>query len=312
MGPGARRLRGVAFGVATGVGLLSAGPAHASPDYFASTGGVLSGTTLSIKEGTSPEILDRIVLRGRIPIPGPNQLVTVTVSREGREVVRRQVPTDPVDGRYKTRLKLTGCCEYVAEAIHGTDLSDPVAFEARGPETLEPGPQALLFNRLLEKNGFHMGSVTDQVDESTRLGIVALRKTTGLPISDSYAPKLFTALLEGARFQPVHDEEGRHVEVDISRQVMALVEDGKATDVFGVSTGAGGTPRGEFSFYSKGPGYNAKGMYYSIYYDGNYATHGYSSVPYYPASHGCVRNPLPYAVFIYNWIDLGDRMYIYD
>jgi lipoprotein-anchoring transpeptidase ErfK/SrfK len=52
-------------------------------------------------------------------------------------------------------------------------------------------------------------------------------------------------------------------------------------------------------------------MYYSVYYDGNYATHGYSSVPTYPASHGCTRNPIPYAVYIYNWIDLGDTMYVY-
>jgi hypothetical protein len=120
-------------------------------------------------------------------------------------------------------------------------------------------------------------------------------------------------LLRGkARFEPQHDEPGRHVEVDVSRQVMALVEDGKATDVFHVSTGAGGTPRGEWEFYLKHPGYNAKGMYYSIFYDGNYATHGYSSVPYYPASHGCTRNPEMYSVFIYDWISLGDTMYVYD
>ena len=38
------------------------------------------------------------------------------------------------------------------------------------------------------------------------------------------------------------------------------------------------------------------------------ATH---SVPPYPASHGCIRNPIPDSVFIYNWIDLGDKMYVY-
>jgi lipoprotein-anchoring transpeptidase ErfK/SrfK len=35
-------------------------------------------------------------------------------------------------------------------------------------------------------------------------------------------------------------------------------------------------------------------------------------VPYYPASHGCVRNPEAYSIFIYNWIELGDPMYVYD
>ena len=65
--------------------------------------------------------------------------------------------------------------------------------------------------------------------------------------------------------------------------------------------------RARFSFYRKDPGYNSLGMYYSVYYNRGEATHGYHSVPPYPASHGCIRNPIPDSVFIYNWIDLGDR-----
>jgi hypothetical protein len=139
-----------------------------------------------------------------------------------------------------------------------------------------------------------------------------MRKVHDLPRTEDYEPRLFTTLLRGqCRFQPMHDDPGRHVEVDISRQVMALVEDGVATDVFHVSTGAGGTPTGRRSFYSKTPGYNAKRMYYSAFYDGNYATHGYYTVPTHPASHGCTRNPEAYSVFIYDWIELGDTMYVY-
>ena len=52
-------------------------------------------------------------------------------------------------------------------------------------------------------------------------------------------------------------------------------------------------------------------MYYSSYYDGNYGTHGYASVPTYPASHGCTRNPIPHAVFIYEWIELGMPIRVY-
>jgi hypothetical protein len=292
-----------------------AAPATASAessDYLAATHPVLRGTTISLTEGSRAEIFRRVVVTGRIPVAGPNQWVTVTVDREGRQVRSRRVPTDAVSGRYRMRMRLKGCCEYVARAVHGTDASEPLAFRVSGPSELEPGRQTLLFNRLLEQNGYHMGEVTGEAGESTELGIMALRKVNELPRTGSYAPRLFELLLEGdAGFEPVHREEGRHVEVDISRQVMALIEDGEATDVFHVSTGAGGTPTGEWSFYDKGPGYNAKGMYYSIYYDGNYATHGYSSVPTYPASHGCTRNPMSYAVFIYNWIDLGDMIYVY-
>ncbi len=239
--------------------------------------------------------------------------MTVTVWREGSPVGSHRVPTDPASGRYRMPLTLEECCDYMVQAAHGSDRSDPIAFEVEGPRELEPGPTALLFNRMLEKRGFHMGSVTDTPDESTALGIMALRKANDMTPSEEYAPSLFTYLFRGrGQFEPAHDDDGRHVEVDISRQVMALVEDGKVSSVFGISSGAGGTPRGEWEFYSKQPGYNAIGMYYSVFYDGEYATHGYASVPTYPASHGCIRNPIPYSEYIYNWIDLGDKIYIYD
>ena len=101
--------------------------------------------------------------------------------------------------------------------------------------------------------------------------------------------------------------------MDISRQVMALVKDGEVQYVFHVSTGTAATPsdQGTFTFYRKDPGYNSEGMYYSVYYNRGEATHGYASVPTYNASHGCIRNPIPDSVFIYNWIDLGDEMHVY-
>jgi lipoprotein-anchoring transpeptidase ErfK/SrfK len=52
-------------------------------------------------------------------------------------------------------------------------------------------------------------------------------------------------------------------------------------------------------------------MYYSVYFHGGYATHGYHSVPTYNASHGCVRNPIPDSKFIYNWIHLGESIWVY-
>ncbi|MDP9187856.1 MAG: L,D-transpeptidase [Actinomycetota bacterium] len=269
--------------------------------------------TISLKKGSDPEILDRVIVTGRVPFPRPGHKVHVRVTRDGRKAFAYRLRTDRFTGRYRMRLKLRGCCEYMVQAADSSGRSAAVRFEVGVPSELEAGRQAALFNQLLRASGFHMDRVTDEPDEATGLAIMALRKTHELPLSEDYSPELFNLLLSGdAAFEPVQTADGRHVEVDVSRQVMALVEDGKATDVFHVSTGAGGTPRGQWSFYSKAPGYNAKGMYYSIFYDGEYATHGYSSVPTYPASHGCTRNPIPYSVFIYDWISLGDEIYVYD
>jgi lipoprotein-anchoring transpeptidase ErfK/SrfK len=52
-------------------------------------------------------------------------------------------------------------------------------------------------------------------------------------------------------------------------------------------------------------------MYFSVYFIGGYATHGYNPVPTYNASHGCVRNPIPFSRYIYNWINIGDPMHVY-
>ena len=83
---------------------------------------------------------------------------------------------------------------------------------------------------------------------------------------------------------------------------------------YGVSTGKSSTPTvtGHFQFYLRQPGYNAEGMYFSTYFHGGYAVHGYASVPpTYPASHGCVRVPIPDALHIYNSISLGEDIFVY-
>jgi hypothetical protein len=48
-------------------------------------------------------------------------------------------------------------------------------------------------------------------------------------------------------------------------------------------------------------------MYYSSFFVGGFAIHGYASVPPYPASHGCVRIPLWVAYRVFSLIDYGTR-----
>jgi lipoprotein-anchoring transpeptidase ErfK/SrfK len=101
--------------------------------------------------------------------------------------------------------------------------------------------------------------------------------------------------------------------VDISRQVEVLASHGKPRYTIPVSTGAPATPtiRGHYQFYSRQPGYNSHGMYYSVYWHAGYAIHGYDPVPAYAASHGCIRIPIPSAKAVYRWIRLGDPIYVY-
>jgi lipoprotein-anchoring transpeptidase ErfK/SrfK len=103
------------------------------------------------------------------------------------------------------------------------------------------------------------------------------------------------------------------VEADLSRQVLVLARGAKPAIIVHASSGKPSTPTvfGKFHFYSKTPGYNAHGMYYSNYFIGGYAVHGYDPVPDYAASHGCIRIPIPSAKRVFRWIQLGDTIYVY-
>ena len=69
---------------------------------------------------------------------------------------------------------------------------------------------------------------------------------------------------------------------------------------------------GRFKVYSRTIGTNSLGMVDSSYFIGGYAIHGYASVPTFPASHGCVRVPVPNARSIYDWLRIGDRVDVYN
>ncbi len=94
---------------------------------------------------------------------------------------------------------------------------------------------------------------------------------------------------------------------------MVIANDRKAQYIIPASTGAPATPTilGHYHVYSKSPGYNSEGMYYSSYWHNGYAIHGYDPVPTYNASHGCVRIPIPDAIFVYNRLPIGTEVDVY-
>ena len=255
------------------------------------------------------------------------QKVHVQLLRKGKVI--RQVDADvkKVQGADKGVFRLMGPklirpSSYKVVATHeATDaqargVARSHKFHIAYPD-LDPGnrnSQVTLFNRLLKRQGYYT-SGGKKYGTHTELAVMAVRKVNGMKRTYNANPKIFRMLAaRKAEFHLKYPSKGKHVEVDISRQVMALAKHGEAQHTFPVSTGAPATPtiRGHYRFYRKDAGYNSVGMYYSVYFHGGYATHGYHSVPPYNASHGCVRNPIPDSVFIYNWISLGDSIYVYD
>jgi len=52
-------------------------------------------------------------------------------------------------------------------------------------------------------------------------------------------------------------------------------------------------------------------MYSSSFFIGGYAIHGFNPAPDYPASHGCMRLPIPDAITAYDWLTFGDWVDVY-
>lgn len=131
-----------------------------------------------------------------------------------------------------------------------------------------------------------------------------------------------------ARAPEPRDAGYRHVEIDLDRQVLLLIdESGAVQKVMPVSTGsnkqyrekrASGlayTPRGRFKVYSKLKGWRKSPLgllYYPNYFSDGIAIHGNPSVPNTPESHGCVRIPMSEAIAMSRALPIGSIVLIYD
>jgi hypothetical protein len=301
------RRAGIALVLLAAVALLALPAVSAS----AATG----PPTLSLDAPKQVDLLDKVTANGSLPGAVAGDNVTVTVEASGRTVEKKQLAVG-TDGSFSFPFVVDACCNYEVTASTGGQSSQPERFDVDVPKHLGKGPITRLFNQKLIDAGYYIGGgASRRVTRGTRLALCAFRKVNNMARNFSYKPAIFRKLLMGrGAFEPRY-HDGHHVEVDISRQVMALVDGDKVAATIHVSTGKSSTPtvRGTYHFYSKQPGTNSHGMFMSVYFIRGYATHGYPSVPTHEAaSHGCVRNPIPFSVYIYNWINLGDPIHIYN
>jgi peptidoglycan hydrolase-like protein with peptidoglycan-binding domain len=185
--------------------------------------------------------------------------------------------------------------------------------------------QAKEAERLLSEKGYWTGPVDGVLDPATRSAVITFQKWEGRAITGRLTIEEIEALRSSAMPAP-RDGSYEHVEVDIDRQVLLIVDDKGGVKVLPVSTGtdkpfvyAGETsiaytPRGRFVVYDKTMGWedNLPGMYYPNYISGGIAIHGSYSVPAQPASHGCIRIPVFAAREVSKLLKLGTIVLVYD
>lgn len=179
----------------------------------------------------------------------------------------------------------------------------------------------------LAEMGYGTGRVDGVIDGVTRNAVIAFQKWERREVTGKLSRDDFDAIMSATAPQ-ARDSGYRHVEVDLDRQVLLLIDDdGVVKRVLPVSTGSnkqyrengmGGlayTPRGRFRIYAKLSGWKRSPLgllYYPNYFSDGVAIHGNPSVPHEPESHGCVRIPMAAAVEVSKSLAVGTIVLTYD
>ncbi len=165
------------------------------------------------------------------------------------------------------------------------------------------------FQIALAASGYWLGAVDGQFGELTQQAVWALQKTHRLPRTGKIDQALWDSGLARVRATSTLKQDG--IEIDLARQLLLVVKGGIVQLALNTSTGSGErfrygsgwatavTPKGTFTVYRKSvqetstnPWVTAElgTMYKPRYFDSRgYAVHGSTSIPPYPASHGCAR-----------------------
>lgn len=189
------------------------------------------------------------------------------------------------------------------------------------------GPDVLALERKLATLRYDVGTVDGSFDYDLRHAVTAFQKVERLARTGKWTATERTRVMSPRGFTPRYRDGRLTAEVDVTRQVMALVRDGRVLRIVDVSTGSedyywqdgvrhvAHTPRGVFSVYRKIDGVRVSALgelYRPSYFHQGWAIHGSGSVPTYPASHGCVRITNPVADRLFGTLAIGTRVAVYN
>jgi lipoprotein-anchoring transpeptidase ErfK/SrfK len=269
--------------------------------------------------GGRAQIMSTVPVTGSVKPYVPGQRVEVSFYLDGHRLESQKVKVN--GGRFRATVRIAEAGKY-AVAAHlragGGWKGDTtarkswrVSFPAlhRG----QCGDVVVGFKKAMRKMGYISNSGRCFGGKTGR-GVLAYRKVNGMTRSTRAGRGLVKRVFAGkGEYVVQHPAAGEHLEAPLSKQVLVFAKGDKPFAVYPVSSGKPSTPTvtGHFTFIRQEPGYNAEGMYYSFYFFGGYAVHGYESVPDYAASHGCIRTFIADQPEIYERIDFGESIFVF-
>lgn len=203
------------------------------------------------------------------------------------------------------------------DEAEGADQSD----EQEGPERDLAAVQSQL-----RELGYLLGPADGVKGPRTTAALMAFQSVNDLRVDGVLGPQTLGAL-EDPVAPTLRGGPATRIEVDLTRQVLHLVEDGERVVTLHVSSGSGeayttssggtaygNTPVGEFVIERRIAGTREADLgtlYDPLYFHRGWAIHGSSSVPAYPASHGCVRLTRPDARWLFEQVPNGTPVHLY-
>jgi peptidoglycan hydrolase-like protein with peptidoglycan-binding domain len=180
-------------------------------------------------------------------------------------------PNTPSLGTLKMKFLLTICLLLISTPpITSAQQSNKRQASLTRAQTREA-------ERQLSGMGYWTGAVDGRFDRATRSALIAFQKWEGRPVTGRFTVDELEAIRTSS--YPKARELGyEHVEVDVDRQVLLMVNDAGGVKVLPVSTGSGKrfveegektiayTPRGRFIVYDQTAGWekdSGRSMYYS-------------------------------------------------
>ena len=193
------------------------------------------------------------------------------------------------------------------------------------------GDDVLHLQERLVELGFDPGKPDGYFGPATTMAVWAFEKLVlGSKPNATIGPEDWEVLFGDVQIAPRRpNSTATHFEVYLPEQTAVLFVNNQARLVTHVSTGdnqewcseeAGRcgtsiTPGGVFKFYRRQSDWwegSLGKMYNPVYFNYGVAVHGMTSVPNYPASHGCVRIPMHVAEYFPDLVSKGDVVYVWD
>ena len=270
------------------------------------------------------EIYSTVPVFGTVEPYVPGQKVQVEFFLDGKPLVTKKVAVSKGGagyGKFRSNVIVREDGRYTVSATHqandemGGDSTIRKLWRVSFPALSqgECGKAVVGFKKAMREMGYIANSGPCYGGKTAR-GVLAYRKVNDMSRSMRSGSALVKAAYAGkGGYHVRYPGAGKHVEAPLSKQVLVFADGDKPTAIYPISSGTSATPTvtGHFEFIRTEPGYNSKGMYYSFYFYGGYAIHGYESVPNYPASHGCLRTFIADQPEIYDRINFGEDIFIW-